>query len=189
MLRGANGGSVQEWVHSTKAVAPSGGTQTAMTSWYRFDLPGGWSGTGTPGFLEIHNQVSGMHASGSAVEKFFLNLPNEHSAIATQGGLQRTSISRWYAYTANVGAYTTSLSTSFYHGNASSFGYAAGAIFMKVVHASREPIFTMYAKYIGGTGASRNYPQKLHFLGTESTNNHQPSNITSLTVYDERGML
>ena len=39
MLRGANGGSVSEWVHSTKATAPSGGTQTAMISWYRFDMP------------------------------------------------------------------------------------------------------------------------------------------------------
>ena len=80
--------------------------------------------------------------------------------ISTAGGLQRTSISRYYSYTANVGAYTTSISTVFYYGNSSSFGYAGGAIFMKVTHASREPFFTMYAKYIGGTGASRNYPQK-----------------------------
>jgi len=152
-------------------------------------MPGGWSGQGTPGFLEIHNQVSGMHASGSAVEKFFLNIPNEHGNISTAGGLQNTSISRWYAYTANVGAYTTSLSTVFYYGNSSSFGYAAGAIFMKVTHASREPIFTMYAKYIGGTGSNRNYLQKLHFLGTESTNNHVPTNISALSVHDGRGML
>jgi hypothetical protein len=60
---------------------------------------------------------------------------------------------------------------------------------MKVTHASREPIFTMYAKYIGGTGSNRNYYQKLHFLGTEATNNHAPSTIHSspISITDSAG--
>ena len=187
MLRGANGGSVQEWVHSTKAVAPSGGTQTPMISWYQFNLPGGWSGTGTPGYLEISNQISGMHSAGNGIDKFMVVPSNSHSSIQLYGGLADTTIYRTFAARNNSGSYTTSLSHAFYFGNATTYGYAAGAIFMKVTHAAREPIFTMYAKYVGGTGNSRNYPQTMKFLGTESTNNHSPSNITQLSVTDGAG--
>ena len=189
MIRGANGGSAQEWVHSTKAVAPGVGTQTAMISWYRFDLPGGWSGTGTPGLLEVTNQISGMHSSGNAVDRFMIIPSNSHSSIQLYGGLQNTQVYRTFAARNNSGSYTTSLSTVFYYGNHSSHGYAQGSIFMKVTHASREPIFTMYAKYIGGTGSNRNYLQKLHFLGTEATNNHVPSTIHSspISITDSAG--
>ena len=189
MIRGANGGSAQEWVHSTKATAPSGGTQTAMISWYRFDLPGGWSGTGTPGMLEVTNQISGMHASGNAIDRFIVVPSNTHGNIGTVGGLAYTQIYRTFAARNGAGAYTTSLSTVFYYGDHSDHGYANGSIFMKVTHASREPIFTMYAKYVGGTGSNRNYYQKLHFLGTEVTNNHAPSTINSspISVTDSAG--
>ena len=189
MIRGANGGSVQEWVHSTKAVAPGVGTQTAMISWYRFDLPGGWSGTGTPGMLEVTNQISGMHASGNAIDRFIVVPSNNHGNISTQGGLQYTQIYRTFAARNNNAAYNTTLSTVFYYGSHSDHGYANGSIFMKVTHASREPIFTMYAKYIGGTGSNRNYYQKLHFLGTEATNNHAPSTIHSspISITDSAG--
>jgi hypothetical protein len=189
MIRGANGGSVQEWVHSTKAVAPGVGTQTAMISWYRFDLPGGWSGQGTPGMLEVTNQISGMHSAGNGIDRFIVVPSNGHGSIQLYGGLQGTTIYRTFAARNNAGAYTTSLSTVFYYGNHTSHGYDNGSIFMKVTHASREPIFTMYAKYIGGTGSNRNYYQKLHFLGTEVTNNHAPSTIHSspISVTDSAG--
>ena len=189
MIRGANGGSAQEWVHSTKAVAPGVGTQTAMISWYRFDLPGGWSGTGTPGMLEVTNQISGMHSAGNAIDRFIVVPSNDHGSIHLYGGLQGTQIYRTFAARNTAGSYTTSLSTVFYYGNHTDHGYANGSIFMKVTHASREPIFTMYAKYVGGTGSNRNYYQKLHFLGTEVTNNHAPSTIHSspISVTDSAG--
>jgi hypothetical protein len=130
-----------------------------------------------------------MHSSGNAVDRFMIIPSNSHSSIQLYGGLQNTQVYRTFAARNTSGSYTTSLSTVFYYGNHSSHGYAQGSIFMKVTHASREPIFTMYAKYIGGTGSNRNYLQKLHFLGTEATNNHVPSTIHSspISITDSAG--
>jgi hypothetical protein len=64
-----------------------------------------------------------------------------------------------------------------------------GFNFNQSVVDSQGRVINTWAKYIGGTGSSRNYPQKMHFMGTEVTNNHQPSNISSLSVHDGRGML
>ena len=55
--------------------------------------------------------------------------------------------------------------------------------FFKCAHAAREPHFTFYAKYIGGTGAGiGNYEQSLSFLGTQSNNNHQPEHKTEIPI-------
>ena len=189
MLRGANGGSIQEWVHSTKAVTGSaGGTQQSMISWYGFKSPGGWSGTGTPGQWEISCQISGMHASGNRVQTFKILPSNLHGNIATQGGLQETSVYKVFEGSSGPSAaYATTLSVSFFYGNSTTYGYANGTIYMKVTHASREPIMTMSARYIGGTGNSRNYHQFLHFLGTKENNNHEPANISAIDTIHRSG--
>ena len=61
-------------------------------------------------------------------------------------------------------------------------------MFMKVTHASREPFFTMHARYIGGSGNNQAYHQYMAFLGTEETNNHAPANITALTTNVGQGV-
>jgi len=189
MLRGANGGSIQEWVHSTKAVtAGSGGTQSQMISWYGFKSPGGWSGTGTPGQWEISCQISGMHASGNRVKTFKILPSNNHGNISTQGGLQQTTVYKVFEGGGDTGAaYATTLDVGFYFGNSTDYGYTNGTIYMKVTHKSREPIMTMSARYIGGTGNNRNYHQLLHFRGTHELNNHGPSNISSLSIIHQTG--
>ena len=187
LIEGSMGARVGEWVHSTKAVAPSGGTQTPMISWYKFVLPGGYSGAGTPGFLEITNHMTGMHASGSAVEQYKILFPNAGSSNSAHGGMNLAYVDKVYALTRNVGSYTTSISTVFYYLNSGS-GTSGGTMFMKVTHASREPFFTMHARYIGGSGNNQAYHQYMAFLGTEETNNHAPANITALTTNVGQGV-
>ena len=185
LIEGARGGRVGEWIHSSDtATSP---TQTAMISWYKFVLPGGYSDAGTPGFMEITNHMTGKHASGAAVEQYKILFPNAGSSNSAHGGMDQAYVDKVYALTRNVGSYTTSISTVFYYLDTGS-GTSGGTLYMKVTHAAREPHFTMHARYIGGHGDNQGYLQYMAFLGTAVNNDHAPSNITALTTNVGQGV-
>jgi len=182
LVEGSMGARVGEWVHSSDT--SSSPTQTPMISWYKFVLPGGYSGAGTPGFLEITNHMTGKHASGACVEQYKILFPNNGSSNANHGGMNMAHVDKVYAKAltgGNYSSYTTSLSTVFYYLDTGA-GTSGATLYMKVTHAAREPFFTMHARYIGGHGHNQNYHQYMAFLGTDVNNDHSPSNITALTT-------
>ena len=180
MLRGANGSTVQEWVHGSRAtVSPS---HTTMYSWYKLVSPGGYSSAGTPGVWEIHCHIAGGHASSAILQKFTLVQSNNHAHIADHGGANHSLCYRFCNIAPGGGAYGVSLTVNCYYLSTGA-GNNGATFFFKCTHAAREPHFTFYAKYIGGTGAGiGNYEQSLSFLGTQSNNNHQPEHKTEIPI-------
>ena len=180
MLRGANGSTVQEWVHSSRAtVSPS---HTTMYSWYKLGSPGGYSSAGTPGVWDIHCHIAGGHASSAILQKFTLVQSNNHAHIADHGGANHSLCYRFCNIDPGGGAYGVSLTVNCYYLSTDA-GNNGATFFFKCAHAAREPHFTFYAKYIGGTGAGiGNYEQSLSFLGTQSNNNHQPEHKTEIPI-------
>ena len=185
LIEGSKGARVGEWIHSSDAA--SSPTQTTMYSWYKFVLPGGYSGAGTPGFLEITNHMTGKHASGAAVEQYKILFPNAGSNNSAHGGMDQAYVDKVYAVTRNVGSYTTSCTADFYYLDTGS-GTSGATMFMRVTHAAREPFFTMHARYIGGHGHNQGYHQYMAFLGTAENNDHAPADITQLTVNTGQGV-
>jgi len=183
-IHGAAGARYAEWVHGTKYSTGGGGTHDYKYHWYGFKLPGGYSNSGTHGFLDVTCHITGRHASGSAVKQFKLTIPNEHGQ-GTSGGLESTYVHQVYDVTRNVGAYNTSLAVTFYYKNNVSTGNTTpgGILYMAVTSRSREPQLTVHVKYLGGTGADHNYLQKMFFLGSAGAlATLQPSSISTLTT-------
>ena len=150
VLRGANGSTVQEWVHSSRStVSPS---HTTMYSWYKIVSPGGYSSAGTPGVWEIHCHISGNHATSAILQKFTLVQSNNHAHIADHGGANHSLCYRFCNIDPGGGAYGVSLTVNCYYLSTDA-GNNGATFFFKCTHAAREPHFTFYAKYIGGTGA------------------------------------
>ena len=180
MLRGSNGSTVQEWVHSSRAtVSPS---HTTMYSWYKLVSPGGYSSAGTPGVWDIHCHIAGGHASSAILQKFTLVQSNNHAHIADHGGATHSLCYRFCNIDPGGGAYGVSLTVNCYYLSTDA-GNNGATFFFKCAHAAREPHFTFYAKYIGGTGAGiGKYEQSLSFLGTQSNNNHQPEHKTEIPI-------
>ena len=180
MLRGSNGSTVQEWVHGSRAtVSPS---HTTMYSWYKLVSPGGYSSAGTPGVWDIHCHIAGGHASSAILQKFTLVQSNNHAHIADHGGANHSLCYRFCNIDPGGGAYGVSLTVNCYYLSTDA-GNNGATFFFKCAHAAREPHFTFYAKYIGGTGAGiGNYEQSLSFLGTQSNNNHQPEHKTEIPI-------
>ena len=180
VLRGANGSTVQEWVHGSRStVSPS---HTTMYSWYKLFSPGGYSSAGTPGVWEIHCHISGNHATSAILQKFTLVQSNNHAHIADHGGANHSLCYRFCNIDPGGGAYGVSLTVNCYYLSTDA-GNNGATFFFKCTHAAREPHFTFYAKYIGCTGATfGTYEQSMSFLGTQQNNNHQPSNITERSI-------
>ena len=180
MIRGANGSTVQEWVHATReAISPSHST---MYSWYKLVSPGGYSSAGTPGVWEIHCHISGNHATSAILQKFTLVQSNNHSDVGNHGGANYSLPYRFCHIAPGGGAYGASLTVTFWY-LSNNAGNNGATFFVRAVHAAREPQFTFYAKYIGCTGATfGTHEQSMSFLGTASNNNHQPSNITERSI-------
>ena len=185
MIRGANGSTVQEWVHATKHTTSGYVSNTTNYSWYKLFSPGGYSSAGSPGFWDITCHISGNHATAGAIQKFYLLQSNNHSGVGSHGGANYSVCKRYCDMNTGGGAYSASITATPYYLSSGS-GNNNATFFFKCVHTAREPQFTFYAKYIGCTGSTAGaYEQSVSFLGTAINNNHQPANISTvaLTTY------
>jgi len=173
-----------EWVHGHgKSSNP---TQTVMYSWYAWTISGGWSSSSIPGLLEVTAHISGKHASGAGVEKFSILIPNYHGA-SSSCGLSGAYVDKVYGLNLNSGAYTTSLSSTFYYKN-NCTSHHGGTLYARFEHRAREPRFTLYSKYLGSSGGG--YSPQFSFLGSDTTSaSYDPGNHAALTIYSGGGTL
>ena len=179
-IEGSKGARVASWVHGTD-IGGSGATHNPAYSWYKFVMPGGYSDAGTSGFLEVTCYLTGKHASGAIVKQYKCMFVNAGGNATDDGGADGAYIDEVYAVTRDVGSYTTALTINWYYLN-SGAGAAGATYFMKATTAAREPFFTVSATYTGGHGHAKAQPQYFSFLGTGVNNDHEPSNITELTI-------
>lgn len=178
MIGGSNGTTVKEWVHATRTTtSPS---HTTMYSWYKLFSPGGYSSAGTPGIWKLGCHISGCHATNAKYQEYIIVQTNNHSGVGDHGGANGSICSQRCDLTASNGAYGAGLTISVWYQN-SGTGNNNATFYVRAVHNAREPIFTMHATYIGGTGNSPGgHPQNFSFLGTQTNNNHQPANISNI---------
>jgi hypothetical protein len=178
LIEGSNGTTVKEWVHSTRtAVSPS---HTTMYSWYKLFSPGGYSSAGTPGIWKLGCHISGCHASNSLYQEYIIVQNNPHGNVGNTGGAEGSVVSQRCSLATSGAAYGAGLTISVWYVS-NNVGNNNATFYVRAVHNAREPTFTMHATYIGGTGHTPGgHPQHFAFLGTQTNNNHQPSNLTNL---------
>jgi len=183
-IHGPNDARALEWVHG-HGISTSP-TQTTMYSWYAWTISGGWSGASVPGFLEVTAHISGKHAAGAKVEKFSILIPNHHSH-SSSCGVSSTYVDKVYEKGVDNGAYSCTLTGTFYYKNNCS-GHVGGTLYGRFQHTAREPRFTLYSKYIGGSGGQ--YSPQFSFLGcSTASSTYDPGNNTALTTHSGGGTL